>query len=50
MQGLIHGRRRNSISSSLRAHPARRMAKDVDAALRKIIQYKGGKSEEQTNE
>ena len=29
---------------------ARRMAKDVDAALRKIIQEKGGKSEEQTNE
>lgn len=29
---------------------ARRMAKDVDAALRKIIQGQGGKSEEQTNE
>ncbi len=29
---------------------ARRMAKDVDAALRKIIQEQGGKSEEQTNE
>lgn len=29
---------------------ARRMAKDVDAALRKIIQERGGKSEEQTNE
>jgi sulfite reductase (NADPH) flavoprotein alpha-component len=29
---------------------ARRMAKDVDAALRKILQEKGGKSEEQTNE
>jgi sulfite reductase (NADPH) flavoprotein alpha-component len=29
---------------------ARRMAKDVDAALRKIIQDKGVKSEEQTNE
>jgi sulfite reductase (NADPH) flavoprotein alpha-component len=29
---------------------ARRMVKDVDAALRKIIQEKGGKSEEQTNE
>ena len=29
---------------------ARRMAKDVDAALRRIIQEKGGKSEEQTNE
>lgn len=29
---------------------ARRMAKDVDAALRKVIQQKGGKSEEQTNE
>ncbi|HXP35338.1 MAG TPA: hypothetical protein VN827_07305 [Chthoniobacterales bacterium] len=29
---------------------ARRMAKDVDAALRKIIQDKGGKSEGQTNE
>jgi sulfite reductase (NADPH) flavoprotein alpha-component len=29
---------------------ARRMAKDVDAALRKIIQEKGGKSEGQTNE
>jgi sulfite reductase (NADPH) flavoprotein alpha-component len=29
---------------------ARRMAKDVDAALRKTIQDKGGKSEEQTNE
>jgi sulfite reductase (NADPH) flavoprotein alpha-component len=29
---------------------ARRMAKDVDAALRKIFQEKGGKSEEQTNE
>ena len=29
---------------------ARRMAKDVDAAWRKIIQEKGGKSEEQTNE
>ena len=28
---------------------ARRMAKDVDAALRKIIQEKGGKSEEETN-
>jgi sulfite reductase (NADPH) flavoprotein alpha-component len=27
-----------------------RMAKDVDAALRKIIQEQGGKSEEQTNE
>jgi sulfite reductase alpha subunit-like flavoprotein len=26
------------------------MDKDVDAALRKIIQDKGGKSEEQTNE
>lgn len=37
------------------AHPfacgdARRMAKDVDATLRKIIQDKGGKSEGQTNE
>src|SRR3984893_7830785 len=29
---------------------ARRMAKDVDASLRKIIQEQGGKSEEQTNE
>jgi sulfite reductase (NADPH) flavoprotein alpha-component len=29
---------------------ARRMAKDVDAALRKVIQEKGGKTEEQTNE
>ena len=29
---------------------ARRMAKDVDAALRKIIQEKGGKTEAQTNE
>jgi sulfite reductase (NADPH) flavoprotein alpha-component len=29
---------------------ARRMAKDVDAALRKIIQEHGSKSEEQTNE
>jgi sulfite reductase (NADPH) flavoprotein alpha-component len=29
---------------------ARRMAKDVDAALRKIIQEQGGRSEEQTNE
>jgi sulfite reductase (NADPH) flavoprotein alpha-component len=29
---------------------ARRMAKDVDAALRKIIQDKGGKTEGQTNE
>ena len=29
---------------------ARRMAKDVDAALRKIVQEKAGKSEEQTNE
>jgi sulfite reductase alpha subunit-like flavoprotein len=29
---------------------ARRMAKDVDAALRRIIQQQGGKSEEQTNE
>jgi len=29
---------------------ARRMAKDVDAALRKVIQDKGGKTEEQTNE
>jgi sulfite reductase (NADPH) flavoprotein alpha-component len=28
---------------------ARRMAKDVDAALRKIIQEQGGKNEEQTN-
>jgi sulfite reductase (NADPH) flavoprotein alpha-component len=28
---------------------ARRMAKDVDAALRKIIQEHGGKSDEQTN-
>ena len=29
---------------------ARRMAKDVDAALRKIVQEKGGKSVEQANE
>ena len=29
---------------------ARRMAKDVDAALRTIIQERGGKSEDQTNE
>ena len=29
---------------------ARRMAKDVDAALRKIIQENGGKSESETNE
>jgi sulfite reductase (NADPH) flavoprotein alpha-component len=29
---------------------ARRMAKDVDAALRKIIQEHGGKTEDQTNE
>jgi sulfite reductase (NADPH) flavoprotein alpha-component len=29
---------------------ARRMAKDVDAALRTIFQKEGGKSEEQTNE
>jgi sulfite reductase (NADPH) flavoprotein alpha-component len=29
---------------------ARRMAKDVDAALRTIIQEQGGKSEEETNE
>src|SRR5256884_8885190 len=29
---------------------ARRMAKDVDAALRKIVQEQGGKSEAQTNE
>jgi sulfite reductase (NADPH) flavoprotein alpha-component len=29
---------------------ARRMAKDVDAALRTIIQEQGGRSEEQTNE
>lgn len=29
---------------------ARRMAKDVDAALRKIIQQQGGQSEEATNE
>jgi sulfite reductase (NADPH) flavoprotein alpha-component len=29
---------------------ARRMAKDVDAELRKIIQEHGGKTEEQTNE
>jgi len=29
---------------------ARRMAKDVDAALRKTIQDKGGRTEEQTNE
>jgi len=29
---------------------ARRMAKDVDAALRKIIQEKSGKSEEETNQ
>ena len=29
---------------------ARRMAKEVDAALRKIIQEQGGKTEEQTNE
>lgn len=29
---------------------ARRMAKDVDAALRKIIQEQGGRGEEQTNE
>jgi sulfite reductase (NADPH) flavoprotein alpha-component len=28
---------------------ARRMAEDVDAALRKIIQEKGGKSEDVTN-
>jgi sulfite reductase (NADPH) flavoprotein alpha-component len=29
---------------------ARRMAKDVDSALREIVQKHGGKSEEQTNE
>src|SRR6266550_3649419 len=29
---------------------ARRMAKDVDAALRKIVQEHGGKTEQQTNE
>jgi sulfite reductase (NADPH) flavoprotein alpha-component len=29
---------------------ARRMAKDVDAALRKLIQEQGGKTEQQTNE
>ena len=29
---------------------ARRMAKDVDAALRKIIQEQSGKTEAQTNE
>ena len=29
---------------------ARRMAKDVDAALRKIIEEQGGKTTEQTNE
>jgi len=29
---------------------ARRMAKDVDAALRKVIQEQGGRTEEQTNE
>jgi sulfite reductase (NADPH) flavoprotein alpha-component len=29
---------------------ARRMAKDVDAALRTIIQQQGGKTDEQTNE
>jgi len=29
---------------------ARRMAKDVDAALRKIIQEHGDKTEQQTNE
>jgi sulfite reductase (NADPH) flavoprotein alpha-component len=29
---------------------ARRMAKDVDAALRKIIQEQGGKSEDETNQ
>lgn len=29
---------------------ARRMAKDVDVALRKIIQEQGSKTEEQTNE
>ena len=29
---------------------ARRMAKDVDAALRRIIQDKGGKSEDETNQ
>ena len=29
---------------------ARRMAKDVDAALRKVAQEKGGKSEEETNQ
>lgn len=29
---------------------ARRMAKDVDAALRKIIQEQGGKNEQETNE
>src|SRR5213594_2552203 len=29
---------------------ARRMAKDVDAALRKIIQEQGGKTDQQTNE
>jgi hypothetical protein len=29
---------------------ARRMAKDVDAALHKIIQERGAKTEEQTNE
>jgi len=29
---------------------ARRMAKDVDAALREIVQKQGGKTEQQTNE
>jgi sulfite reductase (NADPH) flavoprotein alpha-component len=29
---------------------ARRMAKDVDAALREIVQKHGGKTEQQTNE
>jgi Sulfite reductase, alpha subunit (flavoprotein) len=29
---------------------ARRMAKDVDAALRKIVQEQGGKTEQKTNE
>ena len=29
---------------------ARRMAKDVDAALRKIVQEKGGKNAEEANE
>ena len=54
-QNVGKGRRDLEIIDSEGTHlfvcgDARRMAKDFDAALRRIIQEKGGKSEEQTNE